>query len=68
MQSLSKTRSANRPEKLNMFNTMAYVYKENGFGGLFKGVTPRMALGVWRTVCMVSLADYAKDFVAKKKK
>ncbi|KAH8926901.1 tricarboxylate carrier [Atractiella rhizophila] len=67
MQSLSKSRSEKRPAKLNMFNTLAYVYGENGIKGLFRGVTPRMALGVWRTVCMVSLADYVRIWVAGRK-
>jgi len=68
MQSMSSSRSANRPAKLTILNTMGYVYKESGIKGLFRGVTPRIALGVWRTVCMVSLADYVKIWVAGLKK
>jgi hypothetical protein len=54
--------SANRPAKLTVFNTLAYVYKENGIKGLYRGVTPRIGLGIWQTICMVSFADYVKEW------
>lgn len=54
--------SANRPEKLTIMSTLKYIYKENGIKGLYRGVTPRIGLGVWQTICMVSLADYVKDW------
>lgn len=62
MQSMSKSTSAapGRPAKLTIMNTLAYIYKENGLKGLYRGVTPRIALGIWQTVCMVSFADYVK--------
>jgi hypothetical protein len=62
MQSMSKNAAANvnRPAKLTIMNTLAFIYKENGIKGLYRGVTPRIGLGVWQTVCMVSLADYVK--------
>lgn len=65
MQNMSKeaTASANRPAKLTMANTFAYIYKENGIKGLYRGVTPRIGLGVWQTICMVSFADYVKVWV-----
>ncbi|KAI0286930.1 mitochondrial carrier [Russula aff. rugulosa BPL654] len=68
MQNMSKeaTSAANRPAKLTMFNTFGYIYKENGIKGLYRGVTPRVALGIWQTICMVSFADYVKDWVKKK--
>jgi len=59
MQSMAK-HSSTRPQKLTIMNTMAYIYKEYGFKGLFKGVLPRMGLSVWRTVCFVSVADMAR--------
>lgn len=52
--------NANRPAKLNIVNTLGYIYKENGIKGLYRGVTPRIGLGVWQTICMVSFADYVK--------
>ncbi|KAN0125249.1 mitochondrial carrier [Russula decolorans] len=65
MQNMSKeaTTSANRPAKLTMFNTFGYIYKENGIKGLYRGVTPRIGLGIWQTICMVSFADYVKAWV-----
>ncbi|KAF8203708.1 mitochondrial carrier domain-containing protein [Pholiota molesta] len=62
MQSMAKG-SANRPAKLTIVNTLAFIYKENGVKGLYRGVTPRIGLGVWQTICMVSLADYVKAWV-----
>lgn len=64
MQSMAKaTANANRPEKLTMLNTLNFIYKENGIKGLYRGVTPRIGLGIWQTICMVSFADYVKAWV-----
>ncbi|KAF5311991.1 hypothetical protein D9619_003133 [Psilocybe cf. subviscida] len=64
MQSMAKgAASANRPAKLTIMNTLSYIYKENGIKGLYRGVTPRIGLGIWQTICMVSLADYVKIWV-----
>ncbi|KAI0094772.1 putative YHM2-protein of the mitochondrial carrier family [Irpex rosettiformis] len=66
MQSMSKSAgAAGRPEKLTIMNTLSYIYKENGIKGLYRGVTPRIGLGIWQTVCMVSFADYVKAWVKK---
>ena len=66
MQSMSKAaNNANRPAKLTILNTLKYIYTENGFKGLYRGVTPRIGLGMWQTVCMVSFADYVKVWVKK---
>ena len=51
---------SNRPAKLTVFNTLGYIYRENGIKGLYRGVTPRIGLGIWQTICMVSFADYVK--------
>ncbi|KAF8140382.1 mitochondrial carrier [Boletus edulis] len=64
MQSMAKTTAnANRPEKLTILNTLRFIYKENGIKGLYRGVTPRIGLGIWQTICMVSFADYVKIWV-----
>lgn len=64
MQSMAKSAAAsNRPEKPTILNTLSYIYKENGIKGLYRGVTPRIGLGIWQTVCMVSFADYVKAWV-----
>jgi hypothetical protein len=65
MQSMSKDLSKNRPAKLTVFNTLSFIYKENGLRGLYRGVTPRIGLGIWQTICMVSFADYVKEWIKK---
>lgn len=54
------TANPNRPAKLTIWNTAKFIYKENGIKGLYRGVTPRIGLGAWQTICMVSFADYVK--------
>ena len=61
MQSMAKsTGNIKRPAKLTILNTLKFIYQENGIKGLYRGVTPRIVLGIWQTICMVSLADYVK--------
>ncbi|KAG4304504.1 hypothetical protein PORY_002214 [Pneumocystis oryctolagi] len=55
----------NRPVKLGVFSTLKYIYKQNGIQGLYRGVTPRIGLGVWQTICMVALGDMAKQYIKK---
>ncbi|GAA5831784.1 hypothetical protein JCM11251_003881 [Rhodosporidiobolus azoricus] len=64
MQSMAKgAGGANRPAKPTIANTLSYIYKENGIKGLYRGVTPRIGLGIWQTVCMVSFADIVKEWL-----
>jgi len=69
MQSMAKSATADtkRPAKLTVFNTLGYVYNENGIKGLYRGVTPRIGLGIWQTVCMVAFSDYVRAWVASAK-
>ncbi|EGO05171.1 hypothetical protein SERLA73DRAFT_174135 [Serpula lacrymans var. lacrymans S7.3] len=68
MQSMAKTTAnANRPAKMTIMNTLSFIYKENGLKGLYRGVTPRIGLGIWQTICMVSFADYVKIWKASKR-
>jgi hypothetical protein len=53
----SKKEDPNRPKKMTVGNTFRYIYSQNGIKGLYRGVTPRIGLGVWQTVCMVALGD-----------
>ena len=53
----SKTDDPNRPKNLTVGKTFRYIYQEKGIFGLYRGVTPRMGLSVWQTVCMVALGD-----------
>ncbi|KAE9970947.1 Mitochondrial DNA replication protein yhm2 [Venturia inaequalis] len=61
----SKKEDPNRPKKMTVGNTFKYIYESNGLKGLYRGVAPRIALGVWQTVCMVALGDIAKQYVEK---
>jgi len=65
MQSMAKgaATDSNRPAKLTILNTLSYIYKTSGIKGLYRGVTPRIGLGIWQTVCMVSFADYVKLWI-----
>lgn len=64
MQSMAKAEpGSNRPAKLTIGNTFSYIYKESGIKGLYRGVQPRIALGIWQTICMVSLSDYVKEAI-----
>lgn len=61
MQSAMKSKDPIRAaQKKTIVNTLQYIYKENGIKGLYRGVAPRIGLGIWQTVCMVSFADYVK--------
>lgn len=53
----SKAEDPNRPKKMNVASAARYIYSSNGIKGLYRGVTPRIALGVWQTICMVALGD-----------
>ncbi|RMD43695.1 hypothetical protein DV735_g1429, partial [Chaetothyriales sp. CBS 134920] len=61
----SKADDPNRPKNLTVGKTLKYIYSTNGLKGLYRGVTPRIALGVWQTICMVALGDIAKEAVEK---
>ncbi|KAL8741595.1 MAG: hypothetical protein Q9190_005817 [Brigantiaea leucoxantha] len=61
----SKTEDPNRPKNLTVGKTLRYIYGNNGIKGLYRGVTPRIGLGVWQTICMVALGDMAKEMVEK---
>lgn len=61
----SKTPDPNRPKNLTVAKTFNYIYKSNGIKGLYRGITPRIGLGVWQTVFMVGFGDLAREFVGK---
>lgn len=53
----SKKDDPNRPKNLTVVKTFKYIYGQNGLAGLYRGVAPRIGLGVWQTICMVALGD-----------
>ncbi|KAB8221966.1 mitochondrial carrier domain-containing protein [Aspergillus novoparasiticus] len=59
----SQKADPNRPTKLSIGSTFRYIYAQSGIRGLYRGVTPRIGLGIWQTVCMVALGDVAKEMV-----
>lgn len=61
----SKTDDPNRPKNLTVAKTFKYIYQTSGLKGLYRGVTPRIGLGMWQTICMVGMGDMARDAVAK---
>ncbi|KAJ5929388.1 Citrate/oxoglutarate carrier protein [Penicillium verhagenii] len=61
----SKTVDPNRPKNLTVGKAFKYIYDSNGIRGLYRGVAPRIGLGIWQTVCMVALGDMAKEAVEK---
>ncbi|EEH02903.1 mitochondrial DNA replication protein [Histoplasma capsulatum G186AR] len=61
----SKKDDPNRPKNLTVGKTLKYIYGTNGLKGLYRGVTPRIGLGIWQTICMVALGDMAKETVEK---
>lgn len=56
----SKTNDPNRPKNLSVAGAFKYIYSQNGIKGLYRGVTPRIGLGVWQTVFMVAFGDIFK--------
>jgi|TARA_B100000674_G_scaffold12308_1_gene9123 hypothetical protein len=45
----------------NMVSVMRDIVKENGVGGLFRGIIPRIGLGIWQTLFMVTGAKMLKE-------
>ncbi|KAG7107184.1 Citrate/oxoglutarate carrier protein like [Verticillium longisporum] len=61
----SKKEDPNRPKKMTVGNTFRYIYDTNGIRGLYRGVAPRIGLGIWQTICMVAMGDMAKTYVER---
>ncbi|KAI8823365.1 mitochondrial carrier domain-containing protein [Fimicolochytrium jonesii] len=63
----SQVKAAGRPEKMTIASAAKYIFANNGFKGFYRGVVPRIGLGVWQTVCMVFGGDSVKAYFAAKK-
>lgn len=48
-------------KELGMVGTMSKIVAESGPTALFKGIVPRMCLGAWQTLFMVTFAKMAKE-------
>ncbi|CEG65275.1 hypothetical protein CU097_004489 [Rhizopus azygosporus] len=62
----SQVKAADRPEKMTIASTTRYIYQHNGIKGFYRGVLPRVGLGMWQTLCMVALGDYFRAFFGTK--
>ncbi|KAJ3210530.1 hypothetical protein HDU82_007934 [Entophlyctis luteolus] len=58
----SQLKTVGRPEKLTIASAAGWIYKQNGFIGFYRGVTPRICLGMWQTICMVAFGDKVKAY------
>jgi hypothetical protein len=51
----SQLKGEGRPEKPTISNISKYIYERNGLIGFYRGVVPRIGLGIWQTLVMVAL-------------
>lgn len=49
----------------NMVQVLRSIYGEYGMAGMFKGVLPRMGLGMYQTLFMVTGAKMVKEWMAE---
>jgi len=49
--------------RLSMPATITMIVKEQGVGGLFAGIVPRVGLGIWQTLFMVTGAKMIKEYL-----
>ncbi|KAJ2116365.1 hypothetical protein GGH17_006046, partial [Coemansia sp. RSA 788] len=64
----SQAKAADRPANLNLFSAAKYIYQKSGLLGFYRGVTPRVGLSVYLTVCMVFGGDSIKAYFSEKPK
>ncbi|KAI8927774.1 mitochondrial carrier domain-containing protein [Entophlyctis helioformis] len=57
-----------RPAKMTIVNTAKWIWNSSGIRGFYRGVTPRIGLSVYLTVCMVFGGDQLKAWVAAQQK
>ncbi|KAG1301432.1 hypothetical protein G6F64_011807 [Rhizopus arrhizus] len=57
----SQLKGEGRPEKPTISNISKYIYERNGLIGFYRGVVPRIGLGIWQTLVMVALGDHFRD-------
>lgn len=62
----SQLKTVGRPEKMTIAKAAKWIYQNNGFKGFYRGVTPRIGLGIWQTIVMVFGGDEVKKWFAKR--
>jgi hypothetical protein len=62
----SQIKQPDRPANLNIVSTARYIYEKHGLFGFYRGITPRIGLSVYLTVCMVFGGDQIKEYFAAK--
>lgn len=45
---------------MSIVTASKWIYQNNGISGFYRGVVPRIGLGMWQTLCMVALGMYIK--------
>jgi len=58
---VEKAGTASAVKKLGFFSTFGHIYRERGVRGFFRGVVPRILLGVYQTLFMVTIARVIKE-------
>jgi hypothetical protein len=51
----SQVKEAGRPEKMTLVSATKHIYQNNGLSGFYRGIVPRIGLGIWQTLVMVAL-------------
>lgn len=59
----AQARADQGQKSLSMPSVMSMIAREHGVAGLFKGLVPRMCLGVWQTLFMVTGAKMVMEAV-----
>ncbi|KAG2184967.1 hypothetical protein INT43_000880 [Umbelopsis isabellina] len=54
----SQVKSEGRPTKMTISTAAKWIYQNNGMTGFYRGVVPRIGLGIWQTLVMVTAGDY----------
>jgi len=55
--------AASGQERLNLVQVIKMIVKEQGAKGLFQGIVPRIGLGIWQTLFMVTGAKLIKQYM-----
>ena len=62
----SQLKAPGRPEKMTILKAFKWIYTNNGISGFYRGVTPRIGLGIWQTICMVYGGEMVKGYFSNK--